>query len=142
LKPSLSYSIGSAVITYALTLGAVYVSALVIDALAPNFGGTKDMVKAFKVAAYSATAGWVAGILGIIPALGMLAIIGALYGLYLLYLGLPVLMRVPQDKLVGYLVVIIVVQFVIYFAIGIIVGTLVATMFGAAGLAGVPTVNY
>ena len=46
-------------------------SALIIDALAPSFNGTKDPVKAFKVAAYSATAGWVAAILNIIPMLGI-----------------------------------------------------------------------
>ena len=45
-----------------LALVGVYVIALIIDALAPSFGGTKDSLKAFKVAAYSATAAWVAGI--------------------------------------------------------------------------------
>ena len=42
-------------------------------------------------------------------------LIGGLYGLYLLYLGLPRLMRVTEDKAVGYTVVVIVVQIVIYF---------------------------
>src|SRR5690606_29428743 len=92
-KPSLGYSIGSAVLSYLLSLVTVYVAALVIDALAPSFGGTKDQLKAFKVAAYSMTPGWIAGIFGIIPMLGWLALIGGLYGLYLLYLGLPRLMR-------------------------------------------------
>src|SRR3982751_2605447 len=86
-KPAMGYSIGSAVLTYVLSLVSVYVCALVIDALAPSFGGTKNQVQAFKVAAYSSTAAWLAGIFQIIPMLAFLAIVG-LYSLYLLYLGL------------------------------------------------------
>lgn len=141
-KPPIGYSIGTAVFGYILSLVSVYVSALIIDALAPNFGGTKDMVKAFKVAAYASTAGWVAGIFGIIPALGWLALIGALYGLYLLYLGLPLLMRVAQDKAVGYVVVVIVVQFVLYFAVAMLVGMLVASFFGMPGMGAGPRITY
>ena len=140
-KPSIGWSVGNAVLGYILSLVAVYVFALIINALAPSFGGQQDQVKAFKVAAYSSTATWVAGIFGIIPMLGLLVLIGLIYGLYLLYVGLPVLMRVPADKLVGYFVVIIVVMIVLYFVIGMIVGALTATFFGAMG--GVaPVVRY
>lgn len=139
-KPSIGFSIGSAVLTYILSLVAVYVTALIINALAPSFGGVQDQLKAFKVAAYASTAGWVAGIFGIIPMLGILALIGALYGLYLYFLGLPVLMRVPQDKAVGYIVVIIVVSIVIYFVLGLLVATLTASFFG--GMMGAPVVRY
>ena len=130
-KPSIGYSVGTAVFTYILSLVGVYVASLVIDALAPSFGGTKDPVKALKVAVYASTAGWVAGIFQLIPMLGWLALIGSLYGLYLLYLGLPRLMRVTEDKAVGYTVVVIVVQIVIYFVLAFIVGMLVATFFVA-----------
>ncbi|MEA3029399.1 MAG: hypothetical protein QOG13_724 [Sphingomonadales bacterium] len=135
-KPSMTYSIGSAVLTYVMSLVIVYVAALIIDALAPTFGGTKDSLKAFKVAAYSATAGWCAAIFNIIPMLGWLGLIGALYGLYLLYLGLPRLMRVADDKAVGYTVVVIVVQIVLYFVVAMIVATLIASFFGLGALAG------
>ena len=139
-KPSIGYSIGSAVLTYILSLVSVYVLAFIIDALAPSFGGTKDMVKAFKVAAYSSTAAWLAGIFQIIPMLAFLAIVG-LYSLYLLYLGLPLLMRVPQDKAVGYTVVVIVAFIVIYFVAAMIVGALVASFFGLGAMTG-GTVRY
>ena len=134
-KPPMGWSIGMAVIGYLMALVSCYVSALIIDALAPSFGGTKDMVKAFKVAAYSATAAWLAGIFGIIPMLAMLSIVG-LYSLYLLYLGLPRLMRVAEDKAVGYTVVVIVVQIVLYVVVAFIVGALVGAFFGAAMLGG------
>lgn len=139
-KPPIGYSVATAVVTYVLSLVSVYVSALVIDALAPNFGGTKDQVKAFKVAAYSATAAWLAGIFGIIPMLAVLGILG-LYSLYLLFLGLPVLMRVPQDKAVGYTVVVIVVQIVLYIVVGAVVGALVAAFFPLGSMIGGGTVR-
>jgi hypothetical protein len=66
----------------------------------------------------------VAGILQIIPALAVLAILGALYTLYLLYLGLPKLMKCPQDKAMGYTVVVVLATIVIFFAI-----SMVSTMF-------------
>src|SRR3546814_4593139 len=69
-----------------LTIVGVFLFALIIDWLAPRFGGTSSRVQAVKVAAYSATAGWVAGIFALVPSLAMLSILG-LYSLYLLYLG-------------------------------------------------------
>jgi len=138
-KPSITYSVSMAVIMYVLALVSVYVSSLVIDALAPSFGGTKDSVKAFKVAAYSATAAWVAGIFGIIPMLGILAIVG-LYSLYLLYLGLPKLMRVSEDKAMGYTIVVIVVQLVLYFVCAWLVAMLVLSIAGPMMMA--PVVAY
>lgn len=96
-----------ALIQYAGALVGIFVLALIIDALAPTFGGKKSQIQALKVAAYSATAAWVAGIFAIIPALAILGLVG-LYSLYLLYLGLPVLMKAPEDKAMGYTVVVIV----------------------------------
>jgi len=140
-KPPMNWSLGMAVIGYAMTLVSCYVLALIIDALAPSFGGTKDMVKAFKVAAYSATAAWLAGIFAIIPMLAMLSIVG-LYSLYLLYLGLPRLMRVSDDKAVGYTVVVIIVWIVLYFIVAFVVAALVSAFFGAAMLGGGAVVRY
>ncbi len=139
-KPSIGYSVGSAVLTYLLSLVSVYVMALIIDALAPSFGGTKNQVKAFKVAAYASTAAWLAGIFQIIPMLAFLGLLG-LYSLYLLYLGLPLLMKVPADKAVGYTVVVIVVYIVVYFVALMIVGALVTSFFGLGALTG-GTIRY
>ena len=120
----------SAVLSYALSLVSVYVLALVIDNLAPRYGGTSNRIQAFKVAAYSGTPQWLAGIFGLIPALAPLSILG-IYGLYLLYLGLPPLMRVAPDKATAYtiavVVVVIVVSIVIAIFTGIIAGLFVAT---------------
>jgi Yip1 domain len=113
--------IAGMIVQYLLGLGSIYVLALVIDALAPNFGGEKNFIQAFKVAVFSATASWLAGIFYMIPGLGILAIVG-LYSLYLLYVGLPVLMKSPADKAMGYTVVVIICAIVIFVIIGVISG--------------------
>ncbi|HEX4737956.1 MAG TPA: Yip1 family protein [Allosphingosinicella sp.] len=125
---SASYIIGQAVLSYVLTLVGVYIFALILEALAPSFGGTKDRVKAFKLAAYSWTAAWVAGVLMIIPLLGILVLLAALYGFYLLYLGVPVLMKVPEDKSAVYTIAAVVAMIIIYFLISIITSRIMWAM--------------
>jgi len=124
-RPSLGSALGSALLSYGLALASIFLLSLIIDALAPNFGGQKNQVQALKVAAYSATAGWLAGIFGLIPALAILGILG-LYGLYLLYLGLPILMKVPEDKAAGYTIVVVIAAVVIFLIIGVIVASFAA----------------
>jgi hypothetical protein len=109
--------------SYAMALGMVYVFALVIDALAPSFDGTKDFGQAFKVAAFAPTASWLASVFGILPMLSILSILG-LYSLYLLWVGLPKLMKVPEAKAAPYTVVVILVGLVI----ALVIGTLTAFM--------------
>jgi hypothetical protein len=138
-KPPMQFTIAWALITYVLALVSVYVNALIIDALAPSFGGTKNSVKAFKVAAYSGTAAWLAGIFGIIPMLAILSIVG-LYSLYLLYLGLPRLMAVAEDKAVGYTVVVVISWIIVYALCFWLVGMLVFTFVGSAIVA--PVIRY
>ena len=43
----------SAVVSYVVSLAMVFVLALIVDALAPTFGGTKNQFNALKVVAYS-----------------------------------------------------------------------------------------
>ncbi len=114
-----------ALVRYVLTLAGVYVLALLINALAPTFAGEKSESQALKVAAYASTAGWVAGIFGLIPALSALGILG-LYSLYLLYLGLPVLMKVPQEKALGYTGAVVVAAIVLFAVIGVASGAFVS----------------
>lgn len=117
--------LGLAILSYVLGLVSVFVLGLIIDALAPSFGGEKNNLQAMKCAVYAHTPAWLGGIFNLIPALGILALLAALYGLYLLYLGLPVLMKAPRDKAVGYTVVVVlcaIVLTIVVSAIGGIVG--------------------
>lgn len=129
---AMSFLIAQAVISYVFALIGCYVLALIIEALAPSFGGTKDRVKAFKVAAYSYTAVWVAGVFLLFPPLAILLLIALAYTLYLLYLGLPVLMKSPDDKSLVYTVAVIVAAIVLYLVVGWITQKLLAAMIPAA----------
>lgn len=125
-----------AVLSYVVSLIAVFIMALIIDALAPSFGAQKSQIQALKLTVYSYTASWVAGILNIVPVLGILAALAGLYGLYIMYLGLPKLMKSPPDKTVGYFVVSIVVAIVVNIIIGVIIGAVTTAMMVSAVAAG------
>ncbi|HUF48975.1 MAG TPA: Yip1 family protein [Vicinamibacterales bacterium] len=117
----------SAVLGLVLSVVMCYVLAAVVNALAPNFGGQKDSAQAFKVVVYAYTPVWVAGVLQILPVLGMLGILAVLYGIYLLYLGLPRLMKCPEDKSIVYTIVVVVVGIVISLVLFAIVAAVVGT---------------
>jgi len=119
------------VLGYVLSLVMIYVLALIVDALAPTFGGQKNNIQALKVVVYAYTASWIAGIAQILPGLGMLLMIaGGLYSIYLMYLGLPHLMKCPQEKAAGYTVVIVIIAIVV----GAIIGVVVASVAGVGNM--------
>lgn len=137
----IGFAVTMAVIAYAISLGGVFINAVIIDALAPNFGGSKNLVQATKVAVYSATPVWLAGIFNLIPQLtslaGLIALAALAYAIYLLYLGLPRLMRVTADKAAGYVIVVIAVWIVIYLLLAFVVaGLLLSLFYGSAMIAG------
>lgn len=112
----------------------VYVSAFVVDFLAPNFGSQKNFGRAIQLMAYSYTPAWVAGILYIIPFLGFLVLIASLYGLYLIYLGLPHTMKTPQDKVIVYMIVTIIVVIVVSVILTAILTAIMFPIFGLSAL--------
>ncbi len=134
-RPGMGSLITTLVLTYAMSLGMVYLLAHVVDALAPTFGGQKNFLQALKLTAYGYTAAFVAGIFGIVPQLAILSLLG-LYSLYLIFLGLPHLMRNPEDKTIGYMVTVAIVGIVLTLILGAVIGA--ATMAGMrTGIAGV-----
>ena len=96
------------VVSYVLSLVMIYVIALVADALAPTFGGQKNMAMALKLVAYGSTAGMVGGIFSAIPGLVALGLLASLYSIYLLFLGIPVMMKSPQEKSLPYTIALLV----------------------------------
>jgi len=120
--------ITAAIVSYVLSLVLVYVVGLIIDALAPSFGGEKNAVQALKAAAYSYTASWVASIGVIVPGIGwLIALAGGIYGIYLLYLGLPATMKSPPEKAAGYTTVTIIIAIVLGWIVTIVVAGVAGT---------------
>jgi len=116
-------AISTAIVSYILSLVAVVVTAKIVEILAPKFGGPVDSDAALKLAAFAPTVAWVAGGAIIVPILGSLvALIGAFYSLYTLYLGVPIVMRVPQEKALTFTLAVIGVAILVQLAVRLLTG--------------------
>jgi hypothetical protein len=112
------FFVRAAVLGYVQSLVAVFLIATLARVLAPNFGAQCNGNTGLKLAAYSFTASWVAGLFALIPMLAPIAILGGLYSIYLLYLGVRPLTAVPDEKAVPYAGTLIVVGIVVMLAFG------------------------
>lgn len=118
-----------AIVWFIMTLVGLYIEGIVINALAPSFNSVQNSVNAYKLAVYSMTPYFVAGILYIFPVLGILVTLISLYGLYLMYTGMPVMMETPKEKVIGYMIVSIIVMIVINIIVGAIAGAIMAATY-------------
>ncbi len=116
--------LASAIIRYLLAFVVVYVIALITDALAPTFGGQKNQSNALKLAVYSMTPVWLAGVFSLIPGLRIFGILG-LYGVYLFWLGVPTLMKAPDEKSVPYAASVVLCGIVLSIVVGAIVRAII-----------------
>jgi hypothetical protein len=107
-RPPVIAALIEGVIGYAMVLGSVFALTFLIEGFATPFGAARDRRSAFKVAAYSGTAGWLASVAYLVPALGFLALIGQIYTLYLLYRGVQALLQPPPQRALGYVALVVV----------------------------------
>ncbi|MFM1988982.1 MAG: inner membrane protein YohC [Pseudomonadota bacterium] len=128
--------LAQAVVSLVLSLVMTWVIAKVADALAPRFGGRSDFLSAFKLMAYGATASMVAGVFYLLPSLSVLALLGAIYTVWLIRLGVPVMMKVPEERAWAYTAVLIACGFVAGLVVGAITSALTPSraMMGGAEL--------
>jgi hypothetical protein len=110
----------NAVVAWVFGLVGAWVAAIVIEKLAPTFSSRGDTAQALKLVVYASTPVWLAGVLNLVPALGILTIIAALFALYLFYIGLPVVMHTPADKVVPYMVVSALIVIVVMVCAGVV----------------------
>ncbi len=120
-----------------MALVMCFLLSLIIDALAPTFNGQKNQIQALKLAVYSFTPAWVAGVLRIVPLLAIFILFAGLYSIYVLYLGLPRLMKSPQDKALPYTAVVVVCAIVMGFIVAAISGLFIGgAMLTSSALSG------
>jgi len=124
--PFLSALVG-AVVAYALSFAVVFALALVVDLLAPKFGGKRNYSGALRLTAYSFTPLWLAGLVLLVPGASFLVLLG-LYGLYLMWIGLPVLMQAPRERALPYIIAVaacaIVLEALVRLALAAIIGVM------------------
>ena len=104
-----------AIFSYATSCAMALLLGLLINLLAPTFGGRRDFENAFKLTVYSFTPLWIAGIFLLLPGLRFLLLTGA-YGIYLLWLGVPRLTKVPEQQAVNFTAVIVVCAYGLLYA--------------------------
>lgn len=131
-------SIVQAALAIGLTMLGVWLWSLVLDALAPNFKGTKNPIAALKLVAFSATAAWLCGVFQLTWVTAPLAILG-LYSAYLFWVGVPVMMKVPDDQRPVYVVVAVLVGIVVNFVVAAVAAALAGMMFVMTPGAGLTT---
>ena len=117
------WAFSTMVVSYVLSVIGVFVNAKIVEILAPKFGGPQDPDAALKLAVFAPTVAWVAGAAIIIPILGaIVALAAAIYALYTLYLGVPIVMRVPQEKALTFTLAVIGVAIVVNIAVRVLTG--------------------
>ena len=112
-------SLAGALVIYLSSFAIVYAVALAVDALAPRFGARKDFASALKLAVYSATPVWLAGIFLLVPGLSFLMIFG-FYAAYILWCGLPILIQAPAERALLYAVAISLAALIAFLAFGFV----------------------
>ena len=128
--------LSQAILSFVFALIGVLLMAALVNFLAPTFGGRRNFVAAVKLVAYSATPGFVAGVLSIFPPLAMLEILAAFWGLYLFFVGVPVVMQTSRDKALAYTAVTMVCAFMIGFVLSMVIGaTIGVARFATGGFA-------
>ena len=117
---SIGLGIKHAIIQYISMVGGVYITALVINLLAENFGSKKDFDKAFSLVAYAYTPAFIGGIFNIYHSTVILGTVASIYSLVLLYMGLVPMMKTPAEKRTSYFVVSLLVMIVSMFVLAMI----------------------
>jgi hypothetical protein len=135
------FMIGTAIIGFVASIISFYLTALIVDMLAPSFNSEKDLNKSAQLVAYSGTPSYIAGLLAFIPVIGgLLAFAAWGYGIYLMYLGIGPLKKTPEDKKIVYMLIAFVIMIAIYLVIMGVLGAIVLTTLG--GVAGITSLTH
>jgi hypothetical protein len=90
------------VITWILSIALVFFIGVLINAVADNFEADKNDLGAQKIAAYSLTPAFLSGFFSLWPPLWWLSLFALAAMVFLMYRGLPILMKAPQERALGY----------------------------------------
>jgi hypothetical protein len=119
---SVGTALYSGLIAYMTQLGLIAMLMLALPKLVEIFGGAATRLDCLRLIAYSLSASFLVGFLGIIPWIPVIfiAAILSLYSIYLFYSGVPTMTGVPQERRFGFLAV----AFVCLLVIGAVVSSI------------------
>ncbi|MEQ1709190.1 MAG: Yip1 family protein [Terricaulis sp.] len=109
-----------AVVTWLVSVALVGLLGILINAIADNFDAQRNDLSAQKVAAYSLTPSFLSGVFSLWPPLWWLSLFALAAMVFLMYRGLPILMKAPEDRALGYAATVTIaalVSFVVLFSL-------------------------
>lgn len=102
---SYEMAVRQALMTLLSTVIGIFVTAFIIDVLAPSFGAEKNFNNSFKLVIYSYTPSLVGGVFLFYYATAILTGLLGFYGLYILYMGLKPMMKVKEEQHLIYFII-------------------------------------
>lgn len=118
---------------YCAMVGSVAVIGYFIHWMSQTYGADSSIAKGIVIAGFTATPMFVAGAVGFYPVLWLDMLIGVVavcWSVYLLYLGIPIVMKIPEER--GFLFSSAVIAICLVILVCILVGSVILWDFGAA----------
>lgn len=118
-----SYALRAAVSSYVTALVLTFVLSMIVDVLAPSFGGERDFVASLKLVAYSCTAVWLAGIAQVLGMFAnLLTWMAAAYGVYTFFTGAAVLRKCSTDRAIPFTLIVALCAIALFIVAGYAMG--------------------
>ncbi|HEA53479.1 hypothetical protein LCGC14_0894190 [marine sediment metagenome] len=98
---SVSSALSLSILFYAAMLAGIFVLGKFIDFFAATYGAGDQSPRGITMAAYTATPIFLIGVIAVYPNIWvnmMAGLVAITYAVYLLYEGLPILMKIPEDR--------------------------------------------
>lgn len=102
VRPEFGSALVSGVVTWLVSIALVALLGYLVNAIAPNFDADKDELAAQKIAAYSLTPSFLSGVFSLYPGLWWVSLFALAAMAFLMFRGLPILMKAPEDRVLGY----------------------------------------
>lgn len=131
---TLSIMVIRAVVTFLSAFLSIYISAYLINELAPGFDSKKDLNSSFKLVIYSYTALFAShAIANLLLPLFFIAIFG-IYSAYIIWTGLGPMMETSDDKKVVFGIISSLIILVVYVLMNTLLGALSTSLFVSYGM--------
>ena len=121
------------ILFYLAMVACVAVIGYFIHWMSDTYGADSSITKGIVIAAFAATPLFIAGLVGFYPLLWLDMLIGVVaicWAVYLLYLGIPIVMNIPEER--GFLFSSAVLGVCLVILICLMVGSVILWDFGAA----------
>ncbi|TNF34573.1 MAG: DUF1282 domain-containing protein [Gammaproteobacteria bacterium] len=101
LKLTHGSALGIAVAMYVCVLGALTGIGYLVHWMSVTYGAQSSLVKGVALSGFTATPFFIAGVVGFYPNFTidlLVSFVAIAHGVYLLYTGIPIMMKVPEDR--------------------------------------------